>query len=228
MIGILAGMGPKSTAPFVDKVVSLCQEKYGAQNDMDFPPMMIYSCPTPFSLNQSLDHARMRDAIVAGAQRLAATGVNFLAIPCNTAHLYFADIQQSVAAPVLNMVQETVRRLPSSCRTVALLATPGTIQSGIYQSALETSGIVCVCDDQWQDSVQRILALIKTGGDLDHARHCWSGLLNQLAAEVDAAVIACTDLNVVHDGATRTLICIDSSACLAEAVVDKYYLRLRK
>lgn len=48
MIGILAGMGPKSTGPFVDTVVAQCQTIYGAKHDMDFPHMMIYSCPTPF------------------------------------------------------------------------------------------------------------------------------------------------------------------------------------
>lgn len=37
MIGILAGMGPKLTAPFVDKVVHLCQQIYDAKNDIDFP-----------------------------------------------------------------------------------------------------------------------------------------------------------------------------------------------
>ena len=37
MIGILARMGPKSTAPFVDKVVHLCQQIYDAKNDIDFP-----------------------------------------------------------------------------------------------------------------------------------------------------------------------------------------------
>ncbi len=47
-IGILAGMGPKSTAPFIDQVVTECQTRYGAGNDMDFPPMMIHSIPAPF------------------------------------------------------------------------------------------------------------------------------------------------------------------------------------
>ena len=48
MIGILAGMGPRSTAPFVDLVVSECRNQYGARHDIDFPPMMILSWPTPF------------------------------------------------------------------------------------------------------------------------------------------------------------------------------------
>jgi len=30
LIGILAGMGPRSTAPFVDMLVDECQRQYGA------------------------------------------------------------------------------------------------------------------------------------------------------------------------------------------------------
>jgi len=56
MIGILAGMGPKSTGPFVDTVVTGCQTIYGAKHDMDFPHMMIYSCPTPFYMDRPIDH----------------------------------------------------------------------------------------------------------------------------------------------------------------------------
>lgn len=47
IIGILAGMGPRSTAPFIDLVIDECQRQYGAQNDIDFPSMMIYSLPAP-------------------------------------------------------------------------------------------------------------------------------------------------------------------------------------
>jgi hypothetical protein len=36
-IGILAGMGPRSTGPFVDRVVAECQLQYGARHDIDFP-----------------------------------------------------------------------------------------------------------------------------------------------------------------------------------------------
>ena len=70
MIGILAGMGPKSTGPFVDTVVAGCQTIYGAKHDMDFPHMMIYSCPTPFYMDRHIDHEAMKKAIIEGAQNL--------------------------------------------------------------------------------------------------------------------------------------------------------------
>lgn len=46
MNGILAGMGPKSTGPFVDKVVDQCQKIYGAINDVDFPHMIVQRLST--------------------------------------------------------------------------------------------------------------------------------------------------------------------------------------
>ena len=64
MIGILAGMGPKSTGPFVDTVVAKCQTIYGAKHDMDFPHMMIYSCPTPFYMDRPIDHEAMKKRLL--------------------------------------------------------------------------------------------------------------------------------------------------------------------
>lgn len=66
MIGILAGMGPKSTGPFVDTVVARCQTIYGAKHDMDFPHMMIYSCPTPFYMDCPIDHEAMKKRLLKG------------------------------------------------------------------------------------------------------------------------------------------------------------------
>ena len=79
MIGILAGMGPKSTGPFTDTVVAECQTIYGAKHDIDFPHMMIYSCPTPFYMDHPIDHEAMNKAIIEGAQKLESTGVDFIA-----------------------------------------------------------------------------------------------------------------------------------------------------
>ena len=37
---------------------------------MDFPHMMIYSCPTPFYMNKPLNHTDMENAIIEGAVKL--------------------------------------------------------------------------------------------------------------------------------------------------------------
>ena len=152
MIGILAGMGPKSTGPFVDTVVAECQTIYGAKHDMDFPHMMIYSCPTPFYMDRPIDHAAMKKAIIEGAQKLESTGVDFIAMPCNTAHLYFEELQHSITIPILNIVDETLKAIPENTKRVALLATEATVQAGIYQDGIAKRDIEYIHHEKWQDN----------------------------------------------------------------------------
>ncbi|MGG0706283.1 aspartate/glutamate racemase family protein [Bacillus paramobilis] len=216
MIGILAGMGPKSTGPFVDTVVAKCQTIYGAKHDMDFPHMMIYSCPTPFYMDRLIDHEAMKKAIIEGAQKLESTGVEFIAMPCNTAHLYFEELQHSLSIPVLNIVDVTLQAIPENTKRVALLATEATIQAGIYQDGITKRNIEYIHHEKWQTMINQIITCIK-GGEIEEARELWSVLVVQLKAEVDTAIIACTDLNVVAGEDF-----VDSAQCLAEAVVRMY------
>ena len=132
IIGILAGMGPRSTAPFIDLVVTECQRQYGATNDIDFPPMMIYSLPTPFYIDRPVDHAAMQATICAGLRHLAASGVAFIAMPCNSAHVYYDQLSRCINIPLLNMVDEAVRAIPASGGSVVT----STIQCRDYRLGL--------------------------------------------------------------------------------------------
>ncbi|KMQ07414.1 amino acid racemase [Bacillus cereus] len=216
MIGILAGMGPKSTGPFVDTVVAECQTIYGAKHDIDFPHMMIYSCPTPFYMDRPIDHEAMKKAIIEGAQKLESTGASFIAMPCNTAHLYFEELQDSLSIPILNIVDETLQAIPETAKRVALLATEATVQAGIYQDRIVKRNIEYIHHEKWQDMINQIITYIKSG-KVEEARELWNALVLQLREEVDTAIIACTDLNVV---ASEDF--VDSSQCLAKAVVRMY------
>lgn len=222
MIGILAGMGPKSTGPFVDTVVAECQTIYGAKHDMDFPHMMIYSCPTPFYMDRPIDHAAMKKAIIEGAQKLESTGVDFIAMPCNTAHLYFEELQRSITIPILNIVDETLKAIPENTKRVALLATEATVQASIYQDGITKRDIEYIHNEQWQEMINQIITCIK-GGEIEEARKLWSLLVLQLKDEVDIAIIACTDLNVVVSEDF-----VDSAQCLAKAVVRIYASNIKK
>ncbi|MED1608402.1 aspartate/glutamate racemase family protein [Bacillus paranthracis] len=221
MIGILAGMGPKSTGPFVDIVVAECQTIYGAKHDMDFPHMMIYSCPTPFYMDRTIDHEAMKKAIIEGAQKLESTGVEFIAMPCNTAHLYFEELQRSLSIPILNIVDETLKAIPENTKRVALLATEATVQAGIYQDGIAKRNIEYIHHETWQEMMNQIITCIKSG-EVEEARGLWNALVLQLKDTVDTAIIACTDLNVV---ASEDF--VDSAQCLAEAFVSMYVENIR-
>jgi aspartate racemase len=223
LIGILAGMGPRSTAPFIDLVVGECQRQYGARYDDEFPPMMIYSLPTPFYIDRPIDHAALREAICAGLQKLEQTGVTFIAMPCNTAHIYYADLAASIRAPLLNMIDEAVRAMPQTATRIALLATRPTVEAGIYQAAIERAGLTLAAVECYQERVDRLIQAIKSSPDREAAERMWRDLLADLAAgEVDTIVLACTDLNAVSATTHSGIAILDPTRCLAAAVVREW------
>ena len=228
LIGILAGMGPRSTAPFVDMVVDECQRQYGAHDDEDFPPMMIYSLPAPFYMDRPLDHAALEAAIRAGLQKLASTGVAFVAMPCNTAHIFYRQLAASIDVPLLNMIDEALNDIPSGARQVALLATRPTVASRIYQPAIERAGKRLMADESWQSQADALLGAIKSSPDRRVATALWQDLMADLAAAgVDTIVLACTDLNAVSGAVPPGMAVVDATRCLAEASVREWRAMLK-
>ncbi len=223
LIGILAGMGPRSTAPFVDMVVTQCQVRYGARHDDEFPPMMIYSLPTPFYVDRPIDHQALKRVIAAGLQKLEATGVDFIAMPCNTAHIYFDELAARINVPLLNMIDLTLRALPPSANKAALFATRPTANAGIYQRGLEHAGLALIASESWQAQIDVLIQGIKSSLALETLRRRWGELLSEVtAAGVDTLLLACTDLNVISQDTPSGLTLIDATECLAKVTVDNW------
>ena len=223
MIGILAGMGPKSTGPFIDSVVSSFQSLTGAKNDIDFPPMMIYSLPTPFYVDRPIDHKLMEKTICEGLKKLEACGAAFIAMPCNTAHLYFTELQHCIRIPLLNIVRVSLDHIPKSAKKITILGTHPTLESQIYQKGLHSAQITCILHTAWQKKIDEMIMSIKSSSPLEFSISIWEDLSKSfLKAEVDTILLACTDLNVVLKAVSPAFQIIDSSACLAEEVVKKW------
>lgn len=219
-IGILAGMGPRSSSPFLELVLDECQRQYGAKYDIDYPPILLYSLPTPFFLDRELDHDLMERTILEGAQRLEGAGATFLAIPCNTAHRYIETLQKELTIPVLNIIEVTTRAIPGDELTT-ILATQSTIDSSLYQQGLEKSEIPYILREEWQKEVQEIIRAVKMK-EIVEANKCWRDLLNILKRDhVRNVVLGCTELSLLplED---KELLFIDSSAVLAREVVGRY------
>ena len=223
LIGILAGMGPKSTGPFIDQVVSTFQDLTGAKNDIEFPPMMIYSLPTPFYIDHPIDHTLMEKTICEGLKKLKSCDVDFIAMPCNTAHLYYSRLKQCIKIPLLNIVEATLNSLPKSAKKITILATRATIEANIYQKELDRFHLSYVLDPSWQKIIDDLILNIKKCSHLEKALKLWEDLCNEFRkAQIDTLIIACTDLNVILTWEDTTFQIVDSSKCLAKAIVNKW------
>jgi amino-acid racemase len=221
-IGILAGMGPRSTAPFVDLVVTECQKQYGARQVRDFPHMLIYSLPASFYADRPDDPEQVRRVVEAGLQRLEGTGVDFIAMPCNSAHAYYSSLAACIRVPLLNMVTEGVAALQAFHR-IAICATPTTIASGLYQQGIAAAGKECVPADGMQAMVNEVIAGIIAGSDRSRLRALWSDIIDVAVRQgADAVLVACTELNALGSLEDERISIADATVALAQATVRKY------
>jgi aspartate racemase len=219
LIGILAGMGPRSTAPFIDLVVTECQKQYGARDDIDFPKMMICSQPAPFYEDHPTDHTALEAAIREGLQDLERTGADFLAIACNTAHIYYPSLAKSVNVPLLNIVDLAVADIPEEARRVALVAARPTVEAGIYQAGLRGRGFE-VAEIGWQAQIDHLLAVTRTSTDPLIFTQLWHDLIAQAeAAQADTILVACLDLSGIIRYAPTQLAMRDAAQSLAQEIV---------
>jgi aspartate racemase len=147
-------------------------------------------------------------------------GAELLVMPCNGAHAFAAEIEGAVSVPLVSWIEETVAHLASlrpRPRRVGLLATDGTLASGIYQAALRAAGIEAVVpEEREQKRVMAAVYAVKGGAVRPPDVH---DVVDRLVARgADAVVLACTELpelGLVHE---RVPV-VDPASVLAARVV---------
>lgn len=211
LVGVIGGVGPLATAYFLDKVVRLTR----AERDQDHVDLIVFNHAgipdrTAFVVgtpDEDGSPAQNPGPVMADdARRLAAFGADFLVLPCNTAHSFTEEIVAAVEVPLLSIVDETVteaqRRVPGLARA-GVLATTGTIRSGVYQRALEARGIEALSpDDDDQAAVMRVIyEQVKAGRPVD--LEVLEGVVERLVARgAQLVLLGCTELSVVAQDAS--------------------------
>ncbi len=225
IIGILGGMGPRSTPPFMELVIDQCTVQYGAKYDEDFPPVMVYSLPTPFYVNRPINHTLMKETIIEGLQKLEATGVSFIVMPCNSAHMYFDELEKCINVPLLNNADLTMNSLPpkSKSQRITIFSTKATFASSIYQNAITSAGHKFVFQKSWQDKINKIIQMIRAKENIQKISLYWNELI--LEAEkfhIDNIIIGCTDLSILKSMTESQVNIIDSAEVLAKAAIMRF------
>lgn len=219
MIGILGGMGPLATVDFMDKIVRLTE----ASRDQEHLPLLVANLPYIEDRSSAIIEggADPLPALLDGIDLLNRNGVGLIAIPCNSAHHWYAPMRAHSKAPVLHIAQTCVAAVPRTARRVALLATGGALVSGFYQQALAELDIEAVAPSQaMQPRVAACIREVKAG-NLDLAAAHLEEVLTMFARDgVGTALMACTEIPLAAQRiASPLLTLIDSSLELARAVV---------
>lgn len=201
VVGVLGGLGPAATAVFLDVLVRAT----AAEKDQDHLDLVVTQhSSTPDRTARVLDSDAPDPApvIAADAERLVRFGAELLVLPCNTATSFVEPARRRVAVPFLSIAELTARAAVQVAGElpVAVLATRGTVRTGVYDHELAALG-----SSAWpvpEDMQQRIDTLIydqvKAGETVD-TELLTTAVREALDGGAGAVVLGCTELSVVYD-----------------------------
>ena len=171
LVGVLGGTGPAATAYFLQRLV----ERTEARCDQDHVRTLAFNDTavpdrTAFLLGRS-DRSPL-EALIEDGRLLEACGCDLLALPCNTAHGFFDELQGALGIPVVHMVRETAAAASAVGLTrIGVLATSGTVAADLYGREAARLGVDCLYPDATtQGQVNRVIFdEVKAGRPVDAA-----------------------------------------------------------
>jgi aspartate racemase len=204
VVGVLGGMGPLATIDFLHKMVRATP----ARSDQDHVPVVVSSIPQVPDRTAAFrgEGESPLPAMVASGRRLADAGAGLVVVPCNTAHLWFDELQPALGLPMLHLVDAALAECAAlttadgPVRRIGLLATDATLASGLYPNRTPAgSGL------HWlMPTAAEMLALVMPGiaavksGDLSEGERLLGTAATALARRgAQALVLGCTEIPLV-------------------------------
>jgi len=79
VIGVLGGMGPVASSNLYAKIIKYTQQEYGAVQDFDYPPIIIYSLPlVGFDETGIVNEELVKEQLIAGVKKLESAGCELI------------------------------------------------------------------------------------------------------------------------------------------------------
>jgi len=225
VIGILGGMGPEATIRLFETIVKLTP----AKRDQDHLQIIVNNNPKIPDRTESIlsNNPSIVAALEKSAAALQRAGADFIIMPCNTAHYYYAELIKSVNLPVLNMIDEVAARVKQSlpgCQQLGILSTTGTYISRIYQEVFQAHDIAVIdMSKELQADVMKAVLKIKSTDENEKAlaRDLILNAGNILVDKgAEGLVLGCTEIPLVIAEDDFKVPVFDSLQILAEKALD--------
>jgi aspartate racemase len=222
IIGILGGMGPEATADLYLRIIKATP----AKRDQDHPRVIIYSnskVPDRTAAILGTGPSPMPELIRAG-KRLEEAGADFIIIPCNTAHYFIDQLQKELIVPILHMIRLSAGKAQKAypkVKKAGLLATDGTVKSGLYKSAYAEVGIEIIepPPEMQADVMKAIYQCIKAGNLIDGGVLLRGVAGELIGAGVEMIICGCTEVSLVLREGDLPVPILDPLQVLAEVAV---------
>lgn len=222
VIGILGGMGPAATVDLFNRIVN----NTPASVDQDHVEVVIINDPhipdrTKYVLGEGINPV---PKMLENLNKLQLAGADVAIIPCMTAHSFLPELQKKSPIPIINaleLVDMHLQKHYPEIKAVGLLATDGSVKSGVYEKYLSQEVIIPEYSEQ-----KRLMEVIygeqgiKSGNTGEQIVHELKDIVNNMKNKNIKGVIAgCTELSLVMNDENMDFPVIDPVTLLAKEAV---------
>ncbi|WMJ22221.1 amino acid racemase [Paludicola sp. MB14-C6] len=228
-LGVIGGVGPLSTAYFMEVLIN----KTDAQIDQEHIDMIVLNHTeipdrTAFILGRSEENPAFM--MKEDAKKLEAMGADIIVTPCNTAHYFYQELQDAVTVPFINMIDETAIFLKEQgVGCVGILATNGTIQTKLFQNALQNQQIEAICPSQQNQQyvMDIIYDNVKANQPVDLQK--FKAVVNELRLQgCERVILGCTELSILKREYSLNNFYVDSLEVLVEKAITACGKKVKK
>lgn len=220
-LGIIGGLGPMATALFMKMIIEMTDAKC----DQEHIEMIVYNCPqipdrTNYILGKSTQNPAPR--LIELGRKLVEEGAELIAIPCITANYFYGELTAEIKAPIINIIKEVCTCLvKQEIHCAGLMATSGTVLSGLFQAAFADLGCTLVLpkEEDQQDVMHVIYEDVKANRPVEMDR------FNRVAkhlrdAGAEVILLGCTELSVVSESYELGAGYLDVMRLMAKCAVE--------
>ncbi|MBP6031706.1 MAG: amino acid racemase [Sphingobium sp.] len=162
--------------------------------------------------------------LIAAAQRLEAAGAQAMMICANSMHVIYDRVAEAVSVPVLHIAEAVgVKMQADGIKSAAIVGTRNVMTEKFYRQRLVSYGISLLPPDmELAERVDRIVydELVLGKISRESERFMKSELTDIAKQQVQAVVLACTELEMIVDVRANVLPIYDSTSIHAQAALD--------
>ena len=244
MIGILGGMGTQAGLDFCNKLAILNRGKI----DQEYPLFLLYNKANipgrPESIgvhtgnlskklkNNKKKYQLVLKSLLIGCKLLEKSKCKFIVVPCNTAHYWYDDLKKKIKLPIINMPQEVFNHTLKNCKknsSIGLLATEGTLKTGIYNKFYDKNYKLIFPNYLIQKkSVNKAIKLVKMGKVKAANKTIKPAIDFLIKKKCKKIILGCTELPIAifayksFKNIKTSKIFLDPNLILAHAAMKKY------
>ena len=221
IVGIIGGMGPEATVDLMQRIIA----NTTAIDDADHIRCIVDNNPkVPSRIRAILegDGENPGPCMAEMARRLQAWGADFLVIPCNTAHEYYAYVEEAVTIPVVHLVDLVVENIANQENPplkVGVLGSNTIVKTQLYARKFAMRGIEVIYPDKdVQEQLFQIIRRVKKGETDKNIRNDFHSVAQHLVDKgVNTAIIGCTELGIIAENLPLDI--VDAAEVLALEIV---------